>query len=153
MSSTLTQLVTVFNGSGYHAWADKMMAYLDFQGLSMIVMGELLAPTVPALVTIVVTATMEAHDNSDVIEAKQEKLDTWTIKDKQAWGAIYLRLTPSIKSQVQADQSSDVWENLKDKFDDAGLLVIYSNFKKAMSIQLSGNNLCPEIAIFMKHFD
>jgi len=84
MSSTLTQLVTVFNGSGYHAWADKMMAYLDFQGLSMIVNGDLIAPMVPALVTIAATATMAAHDNSNVIEAKQEKLDAWTIKDKQA---------------------------------------------------------------------
>ena len=47
MSSTLTQLVTVFNGSGYNAWAEKMMVYLDFQGLSMIVNGELDQPTVP----------------------------------------------------------------------------------------------------------
>jgi len=50
MSSTLTQLVTVFNGTGYNAWADKMMAYLDFQGLSMIVTEDFNQPIVPELV-------------------------------------------------------------------------------------------------------
>ena len=83
MSSTLTQLVTVFNGSGYNAWAEKMMAYLDFQGLSMIVNGELDQPTIPTLVTIPGTTTVAASDNSAIIEARQEKADAWTMKDKQ----------------------------------------------------------------------
>ena len=140
MSSTLTQLVTVFNGTGYNAWADKMMAYLDFQGLSMIVNGEIDQPSVPTLITIPATTTVPASDNSLIVEARQEKADAWTLKDKQARGAIYLRLTPSIKSQVQAELSYTVWTNLKDKFGVAGLPVIYSDFKKAMSFQLSGNN-------------
>ena len=63
MSSTLTQLVTVFNGSGYHAWADKMMAYLDFQGLSMIVNRDLDQPSVPTLVMIAMTTTVVVSDN------------------------------------------------------------------------------------------
>ena len=153
MSSTLTQLVMVFNGSGYNAWAEKMMAYLDFQGLSMIVNGELDQPTIPTLVTIPGTATVAASDNSATIEARQEKADAWTMKDKQARGAIYIRLTPSIKSQVQAEYSETVWTNLKEKFGVAGLPVIYSDFKRAMSFQLSGNNPRPEISIFMEHFD
>ena len=153
MSSTLTQLVTVFNGTGYNAWADKMMAYLDFQGLSMIVNGEIDQPSVPTLITIPATTTVPASDNSLIVEARQEKADAWTLKDKQARGAIYLRLTPSIKSQVQAELSYTVWTNLKDKFGVAGLPVIYSDFKKAMSFQLSGNNPRPEISIFMEHFD
>ena len=75
MSSTLTQLVTVFNGTSYNAWADKMMAYLDFQGLSMIVNREIDQPSVPALVTIPATTTVPASNNLDIIEAKQEKAD------------------------------------------------------------------------------
>ena len=119
----------------------------------MIMNGELDQPTVPTLLTIAVTTTVAASDNSAIVEARQEKADAWMIKDKQAQGAIYLCLTPSIKSQVQADLSETVWTNLKEKFGVASLLVIYSDFKRAMSFQLSGNNLCPEISIFMEHFD
>ena len=64
-----------------------------------------------------------------------------------------LCLMPSIKSQVQADDSKSVWKNLKEKFGVASLPVIYSDFKRAMSFQLSGNNPCPEISMFMEHFD
>ena len=66
MSSTLTQLVTVFNGSGYNAWPEKMMAYLDFEGLSMIVNRELDQPSVPTLVTIAATTTVAVSDNSQL---------------------------------------------------------------------------------------
>ena len=67
MSSTLTQLVMVFNGSGYNAWAKKMMAYLDFQGLSMIVNGDLDQPFVPTLVMIAATTTVvvSVTENAD----------------------------------------------------------------------------------------
>jgi len=130
-----------------------MMAYLDFQGLSMIVNRDLDQPTVPTLVMIAATTTVAASDNSAIVEDRQEKADAWTIKDKQAWGAIYLCLTPSIKSQAQADDSESVWKNLKEKFGVASLPVIYSDFKRAMSFQLSGNNPHPEISMFMEHFD
>ena len=78
MSSSLTQLVTVFNGTGYNAWADKMMAYLDFQGLSMIVLGDLKVPTLLSPVT----PATAAH--TALMEAKQEKFEQWTMKDRQA---------------------------------------------------------------------
>ena len=71
MSSSLTQLVTVFNGTGYNAWADKMMAYLDFQGLSMIVLGDSPAPRVPSPIspaTDAHTALMEATRETRTVD-------------------------------------------------------------------------------------
>ena len=143
MSSALTQLVTIFNGSGYQAWADQMMAYLDFQGLSLIVLGGITCPVVPE----------ETKDNKDLVTKMEEKEEKWVMQDKQARGAIYLRITPAIKSQVSGDTSQKVWESLKSKFGIAGLPVIFTDFKQAIQFQLSGNDPRPEISKLMENFD
>ena len=78
MSSSLTQLVTVFNGTGYQAWADQMMAYLDFQGLSVITLGGITCPEVPEIA--------KDKSNADLVAKMEEKEEKWVTQDKQARG-------------------------------------------------------------------
>ena len=145
MSSSLTQLVTVFNGTGYQAWADQMMAYLDFQGLSVITLGGITCPEVPEIA--------KDKSNADLVAKMEEKEEKWVTQDKQARGAIYLRITPAIKSQVVGNTSKEVWDALKKKYGVAGLPVIFTDFKRAIQFQLSGNDPRPEISKLLENFD
>ena len=145
MSSSLTQLVTVFNGTGYQAWADQMMAYLDFQGPSVITLGGITCPEVPEIA--------KDKSNADLVAKMEEKEEKWVMQDKQARGAIYLRITPAIKSQVIGNTSKEVWDALKKKYGVAGLPVIFTDFKRAIQFQLSGNDPRPEISKLLENFD
>ena len=80
------------------AWADQMMAYLDFQGLSMITLGGITCPEVPELA--------KDKSDADLVAKMEEKEEKWVMQDKQAQGVIYLRITPAIKIQVVGNMSA-----------------------------------------------
>ncbi|KAF5318350.1 hypothetical protein D9611_014250 [Ephemerocybe angulata] len=139
MSNTLTTLVSVFDSTNYSTWSDLMWAYLEFQGLSLHVDGTLPRPTAAA-----------SSPTSEELEAQAK----WDMQDKQARGAIILRLTPSVRSVVIPKKTSkEVWDLLKETYGTPGITVIYADFKKLVSFRFSGNDPRPELAKFQEFLD
>jgi len=110
-----------------------MDAYLGFQSLASVAKGTYPRP-----------AGTDATD----------EMIKWDNTDQSARGAIILRLTPSVRSAVISKATSnEVWEYLKEKYGKPGLATVYSDFKRLVTFQISGNDPRPEIAQFKELVD
>jgi hypothetical protein len=75
---------------------------------------------------------------------KKERLD-WSNRDDQAIGIIQLWLINNLYEKV-GPTLWKAWKNLDDAFGTPGLVIIYADFKKAISSRLTGGNPALEIA-------
>ena len=119
MSSQLTSLIPVLDGSNYGLWAKAMKAYLMSIGLWGHANGDIASPE-----------AAEDGTNPDLPE--------WTKRDQQAMGSLLLRVTPSIQQDLQSEtDSEDIWNHLRIAYGQATPTSIYKDFKEALNVRIN----------------
>src|SRR5579859_869396 len=121
MSSQLTTLVPVFNGSNYTIWSNTMQAFFMSQGLWGYVNGSVVAPVAG-------TAGAVAAD-----------VAAWNRQDEMARGNLTLRLSPAIQQAVSGASAKLLWDAVKDRYGGVSLPIVYRDFKEAISIRFNPN--------------
>ncbi len=123
MSSQLTSLVPVFDGSNWSTWSKAMTAFFMSQGLWGYVAGTIAVPVVGAGPP-PVTATDVA---------------LWNKNDEMARGNLTLCLSPAIRQAVTGNTSQILWDAIKDWYGAVSMPHIYKDFKEAISIRFNPN--------------
>ena len=121
MSNQLTQLVPVLDGTNYRRWAELMKAYLQQQGVWIIV-------ELPAGITEPSLAA-NGSNRSEVME--------WHQVQSKAMGTIRLRLNVEVARQV-ADKNTakDIWTKLKELYGGTSAMGAFSFFKAAINVRI-----------------
>ena len=106
MSNTLTNLVTVFDGTNFALWSRQMRAYLQSQGLWGYCTGTIIKPTYrPVVKAVAYVPADPAAKTPEVKEVKAQneytpsdaEISSWHKADDQAIGHIVLRLSSAIQ--------------------------------------------------------
>ena len=108
MSSTLTSLVPVLDGTNYQQWAAQMQLYLLSQGQQKVTTD--LAPTLG-------TEIKEDEESKEkiTIYTNQEQVDYWEETSNKVLGNICLWLHHTIGYQYQSyDSPCELWDILKE---------------------------------------
>src|ERR1700744_3285904 len=131
MSSQLTSLVTLFDGSNWGIWSRAMKAFLMSQGLWGYVNSTIAMPTI----------TADPNDPAQMADhtAQQAALTAWNKADDQALGSIVLRLKPELQQHVTQATSATVWDALEQRYGAPTVPSIYKDFKEAISIRINPN--------------
>ena len=123
MSTQLTHLVPIFDGSNYGLWAKAIKAFLMAQGLWGYVDGTIAQP---------VGVAGAAPDAAE--------LAAWQRSRDMARGNITLRLSPALQEYADTVANiTDLWTNLKDRHGATTVPMIYKDFKEAISIRFNPN--------------
>src|SRR6266704_5894034 len=94
MSSQLTSLVPVFDGSNWSTWSKAMTAFFMSQGLWGYVAGTIPVPVVAAGPPPVTAADVAL----------------WNKNDEMARGNLTLRLSPAVQQAVSGNTSQILWD-------------------------------------------
>src|SRR6266702_192233 len=124
MSSQLTSLVPVFDGSNWSTWSKAMTAFFMLQGLWGYVAGTIPVPGVGAAGPPPVTA-------ADV--------SLWNKNAEMARGKLTLRLSPAVQQAVTGNTSQLLWDAIKDRYGAVSMPCIYKDFKEVISIRFNPN--------------
>src|SRR6266568_3497062 len=124
MSSQLTSLVPIFDGSNWSTWSKVMTTFFMSQGLWGYVAGTITVPVINAAAAPPVTA-------ADVA--------LWNKNDEMARGNLTLRLSPSVQQAVTGNTSQILWDAIKDRYGAVSMPRIYKDFKEAISIRFNPN--------------
>ena len=119
MSSQLTSLIPVFDGSNWSTWSKAMTAFFMSQGLWGYVDGTITQPAVSA--------------------TNQAEVALWNKNDEMAMGNLTLRLSPSIQQAVTGGTSRALWDAVKNHYGAVSMPHIYKDFKEAISIRFNPN--------------
>src|ERR1700733_6862596 len=132
MSSQLTSLVPVLDGTNYQQWASAMQSFLMSQGQWK--------------------CAKEGATSPDPKEA--ELMATWNQDCKKALGNIRLRLHHTIGYQYDSiDEPSTLWKNLKEKYGSPGLTAAFLDFKGIMDTVIpNGSDPSPALDKIAAHF-
>src|SRR6266702_908459 len=117
MSSQLTSLVPVFDGSNWSTWSKVMTAFFMSQGLWGYITGTIAVPVIaagPPPVTAIDIAL-------------------WNKNDKMARGNLTLCLSPAVQQAVTSNTSQILWDGA------VSMPCIYKDFKEAISIHFNPN--------------
>ncbi len=123
MSSQLTSLVLVFDGSNWSTWSKVMIAFFMSQGLWGYVAG-----TIPAPVVGLRPPPITAAD-----------VALWNKNDEMARGNLTLRLSPAVQQAITGTTSQILWDAIKDRYGVVSMPCIYKDFKEAISIRFNPN--------------
>src|SRR6202012_1266898 len=131
MSSQLTSLITLFDGSNWGIWSRTMKAFLMLQGLWGYVHGTITLLAITADPNIV----PQVADHTAQVAA----VTAWNKADDQALGSIILHLKPEIQQHATQVTSAAVWDALELRYGAATVPSIYKDFKEAISIRINPN--------------
>ena len=133
-SNSLTTLVPVLDGTNYRRWAELMKAYLQQQGVWIIV-------ELPAGITEPSLAA-NGSNRAEVME--------WHQVQSKAMGTIRLRLNVEVAHQV-ADKTTakDIWTKLSDLYGGTSAMGAFSFFKAAIGIRIPLPRSLRSLAISM----
>src|ERR1700744_4842838 len=104
MSSQLTSLVTLFDGSNWGIWSRTMKAFLILQGLWGYMNG--------IIILLVITANPNIAAQVADHTAQVAATTAWNKANDQALGSIILRLKPELQQHATQATSADVWAAL-----------------------------------------
>ena len=140
MSSQLTTLVPVFDGTNYNNWAKAMKAFLMAQGLWTYANGDDLPPPAPRP-TYNDDGTVKEKVPDNKIKEFNLLYGTWQKMDHMALGNITLRLNDAIKQNFGIpSHSNELWSALHDAYGTTSTLTIYKDFKEAVSLRFNPNH-------------
>src|SRR5277367_6149175 len=117
MSSQLTSLVPVLDGSNYGVWQTSMKAFLMSQGMWGHITGVAGFPL----------AVFDADDNQTNAPQQEE----WLKRDDMVHGHLVLRTSISIQQELSSltDPSArDIWEHLLNRYGVATPSSVYKDF-------------------------
>ena len=143
MSSQLTTLVPLLDGTNYQKWASCMKSFLMSQGQWKVVKDGSFPPEVTKTETEGVTVT-----------TGQKELDEWNKLVEKAMGNIRLRLHDTISYQFNEEEDpSTLWDTLRTKYGQPGLTRAFVEFKGVMDTVIpNGQDPSPALDKIMAHF-
>jgi hypothetical protein len=122
MSSQLTNLVPILNGTNYQEWVASMCSYLMSQGQWKCVKSG---------------ATPPGPGKND----NQTPIEEWNKTAECALGNILLCLHHTIAYQyAESTDPSSLWDKLKTKYRVPGLSKNYVNFKAILDLKIANNS-------------
>ena len=141
MSSQLTNLIPILDGTNYQQWASAMQSFLMSQGQWKCVKTDAAPPTIQEE-----TKVQAAVTSNDVA--------AWLEDAEKAMGNICLRLHHTIGSQFnEVDNPAYLWEQLKEKYGSPGISRAFIEFKGAMDTVIpNGSDPSPALDKMAAHF-
>ena len=141
MSSQLTNLVPVLDGTNYQQWSAAMQSFLMSQGQWKCTKEGAEAPN-----TTTTTREVEGGPSVSVTVGKEE-VASWNEDAEMALGNIRLHLHHTIGYQFNDVNSlSTLWETLKAKYGPVGLTHAFVEFKAIMDTTIpNGVDLVPAV--------
>jgi hypothetical protein len=161
MSSALTNLVPILDGSNYQQWAPPMRNFLKSQGQWLILKEDnpadwYLAPVeeLPFSTTADDDADEEATATETKARAKakasssasavpkptddqKKEMTEWAETNSKAVGNISLRLHHSIQYKYQdEDNAGKLWKALESEYGNPGVSATYLKFKAALAVRI-----------------
>ena len=138
MSSQLTNLVPIFDGTNYQQWTAAMQSFLMLQGQWKCIKD---GADVPAEVKVEGSVT-NAADIASYLEDAEKVI-----------GNIRLRLHHTIGYQFNSEENpAALWQTLKKKYGVPGISGTFKEFKGIMDTQIPNNsNPSPAIDKIMAH--
>src|SRR6266567_6803139 len=140
MSSSITSLVTVLDGTNYQDWSSRMQSYLMHQGLWKTTKENAVCP-----------AEIKTEDGT--ANSNQDQINEWFDESEKALGAIRLRLATSLGHQYNDVESpSKLWLALKTKYGAPGVPTAFLEFKGLMDTVIpNGSDPSPAIDKILAH--
>jgi hypothetical protein len=157
MSSALTNLVPILDGSNYQQWAPPMRNFLKSQGQWLILTEDNPADWYLAPVEELPFATTNDADEEatatetkakakakasisaipKVTEDQKDEIREWAETNSKAVGNISLRLHHSIQYKYQdEDNAGKLWKALESEYDNPGVSTTYLKFKAALAVRI-----------------
>jgi hypothetical protein len=147
MSSQITQLVPVLDGSNYGTWAKSIKAYLMSLGLWSFAnsLDDMpISPDHPKDIKSANYASKMPNEQEALDKHYEIALDSynvahkeWQKKDHQTIGTIILRTNPSIQEELGTlNYANDVWTRLADSYGTATPTSVYKDFKRAIGVRI-----------------
>ena len=148
MSSQLTSLVPVLDGTNYQQWAAAMQSYLMSQGQWRCTKSGAANPGITW-----VTKTDEAGKSDTKMEYNEEVGLPFEELSEKALGNIRLRLHPTIGYQYNGSTDPcQLWETLKEKYGVPGMSKAFIEFKGLMETVIpNGSDPSPALDKIMAH--
>jgi len=148
MSSQLTSLVPVLDGTNYQQWAAAMQSYLMSQGQWKCTKPGASNPGIT-----LVTKTDEKGTSSSRTETDKAVTAPYDELCEKALGNIRLRLHHTIGYQFnEVDDPSELWETLKAKYGVPGMLKAFVEFKGMMETVIpNGSDPYPALDKILAH--
>ena len=145
MSSQLTNLVPILDGTNYQQWAPSMQSYLMSQGQWKCTKAGTIPPTI---------IETRGEDNTLISRLGENELADWNENVEKALGNIRLRLHHTISYQFNEEESpSGLWSTLKEKYGTPGLTRAFIEFKAVMDTAIPNNSdPSPAIDKILSHF-
>ena len=147
MSSQLTNLVPVLDGTNYQQWSATMQSFLMSQGQWKCTKEGADAPTISTT-----TTEVEGGPSTSITVGKEE-LASWNKDAEKALGNIRLHLHHTIGYQFNDVTSpSKLWETLKVKYGPVSLTRAFVEFKAIMDTVIpNGVDPSPALDKIMSH--
>ena len=147
MSSQLTNLVPVLNGTNYQQWSSVVQSFLMSQGQWRCTKEGADSPNVGTI-----TKTEEDGTTTTVTTGEAE-VASWKEDAEKALGNIRLRLHHTIGYQFnEVDNPADLWEILKKKYGAPGMTKAFVEFKAIMDTVIpNGVDPSPALDKIMSH--
>ena len=160
MSSSLTSLIPVLDGTNYQQWASAMKLFLLSQGQWRVISK--LTPVFEAITTAASVSTSgkkkEAKEDEPVEELtvttdNQEAIGEFEDLNDKAVGNIHLRLHTIGYQFNDVDSARALWGSLKDRYAQLGFTQLFLEFKGAMNTNIPSNtDPRPAINKILTHF-
>ena len=160
MSNSLTQLVSVFNGTNYMTWGLAMKNYLLSQGQWR---NAIIKPFPEKIYPQKEVRTKGPKGGEDVItlvddlsqnHLNYDNIESWIENNDKARCNIMLQLHNVIAEKFYAEEhASSIWEALEKEYGKPGIATIYQEFTGAMTTTIP-NNSDPSFALekIVSHF-
>ena len=152
MSSQLTSLVPVLNGTNYQQWSAAMQSFLMSQGQWKCTKP---GAIVPGVTTVEVEIEVEGELSTSVTATTgKEDLASWNEDAEKVLGNICLHLHHTIGYQFnEVATPAFLWQALKNRYGSQGLSRAFVKFKGLMDTVIPrGVDLSPAIDKIMSHY-
>ena len=148
MSSQLTNLVPIFNGTNYQQWSLAMQSFLMSQGQWKCTKEGADSPNVGTITKI------EEDGTTTTVTTGEAKVTSWKEDAEKALGNIRLRLHHTIGYQFnEVSDPADLWEILKKKYGAPGMTKAFVEFKAIMDTMIpNGVDPSPALDKIMSHY-
>ena len=149
MSSNLTSLVPVLDGTNYQDWAAAMQSFLQSQGQRKVISRPGPSPVYKEGET-----EKDGTPKAGVVATNVDSIEDWNDTDDRALGDIRLRLNSNIRQLLKdMDLAVTLWEQIKEKYGKPGLGQAFIEFKATMNTSIPPNqDPAPSLDKIMMHF-
>ena len=149
MSSNLTSLVPVLDGTNYQDWVAAMQLFLMSQG-----QWKVIARAGPSAIFDTKDIDDKGVAKTGAVPTNYDTIEEWANVDDKALGNIRLYLNSNIRQLFKDTESAALlWAEIKEKYSKPGLGQAFIEFKAAMNTFIPPNqDPAPSLDKIMTHF-